>query len=150
MMFVWYINTDDTNKINKTPVEVLSENESTIYEDTSILTPVLRVKHYDKSYNYVKITQYNRYYFVTDVIYSRGYYLVRCKCDVLYTYRTEINNLNLTAYRTEVQSNNMLADNALPLEIRKKNIIKPFGQGIPYNNNGRNYVVGVKSKYIGG
>lgn len=60
-------------------------------DDTELVNPVLKLSEFDENIvNYVYIPSLHRYYFVTDVTYSKGYYFVKLHVDVLMSFKDSI------------------------------------------------------------
>ena len=69
-------------------------------DDTELVNPVMKLSSFDASQvNYVYIPSLNRYYYVSGVSYSKGYYYVNLHVDVLMSFKNSI----LTFYYFEIQ-----------------------------------------------
>ena len=86
-----YVNKSDHNIINKN-IELISELNCTFKNDIDILKPRLIIKNY-VSGNYCFISDFNRFYYITDIILLKGdVYQLNCTVDVLKTYANELEN----------------------------------------------------------
>lgn len=86
-----YVNKSDHNIINKN-IELISELSCTFKNDIDILKPRLIIKNY-VSGNYCYISDFNRFYYITDIILLKGdVYQLNCTVDVLKTYANELEN----------------------------------------------------------
>jgi hypothetical protein len=140
-MFEFYRNNSDKRVINKDLTLLASDDTTTIFGDNSILSPMLRCKDYHGA-NYLKIAQFDRYYFITNVVWSKGYYYISCDVDVLYTYRDAINNMSVCVTRSESENNTLITDTCLPISKNKEVTIKKFGNNV-ISNKTEKYVIGV-------
>lgn len=68
------------------------------------------------SANYARITEFNRYYFITDITSIRNnLWEISMTCDVLMSYKTEILNLPAFIMRNQFKYNELLEDKRYPL-----------------------------------
>lgn len=139
-MFKWYDCNDDKFKLDKSPVLVGTDDTTVIFGDCSILSPTLKTKSY--SGNYVYIEQFRRYYYITDVIWSHGYYYIKCEVDALYSNRSGINNLDVLVSRSETFRNTELIDNMIPVNSQRQTIGTSYGKDI-ISNTETTYIIGV-------
>lgn len=88
----FYSISDDRNKINKTLGNPTAKT-ITFLDSVDLLHPIIRLSAFPAEKNYCYIPALNRYYFIDSVeIIRNGLYTVRLSIDVLYTYKTEIEN----------------------------------------------------------
>lgn len=89
----FYYTADQRNVIYKTLTSQLTTTAE-LYENTDIFNPGLLLawnNNYATTYNYFYIQEFNRYYFLDDVVAEPGGAArVKGSIDVLYTYRTSI------------------------------------------------------------
>lgn len=88
-----YHNDSDKRTVSKTLTNEGSLAGATIIDDTSILSPRLKVRDNGiimVQYNYCYIADFKRYYYITDITVSNGYIYIDCKVDVLMSYAAEI------------------------------------------------------------
>lgn len=97
MQIVLYKNPSENNTIGKRLTTVQTVSNAIIKGNMSIETPViiLQFKNGVKTnFNYVHIPEFNRYYFVNDIIdLTGGRIEVHCKVDVLESFKTTIKEL---------------------------------------------------------
>ena len=129
-----------------------------LYDDTSLLKPTLLMSwsnHYTSTFNYVYIEQFNRYYFIDDVIAQPGgAALLKCSIDVLYTYKNSILNSNIIltrTYSTEKHQPTYVKDNQFPLETNRKTEVYEFEGSTPFTTGnptagGRYYVLNIMGR----
>lgn len=108
-----YHNDSDKRTVNKTLTNEGALADAVIIDDTSILTPRLKVRDNGiimVQYNYCYIADFNRYYYITDITVSNGYILIDCKVDVLMSYANEIKACTGVIARQENLCNYYLDD----------------------------------------
>lgn len=89
-----------------------------VFKDpTSLINPVIEFATSSSMefVNYVYIQETNRYYWITDIIYNRGVYELRCHVDVLGTYRLSIGATSMYVTRSSQQFNGYIRDDMYPL-----------------------------------
>ncbi len=86
-----------------------------IKSSSSIINPVIQVKTDPTGYNYCYIAAFTRYYFINDIVFDNGIWLVYCSVDVLATYKTEIGNTDQYILRSSARKNTNIVDNLYPL-----------------------------------
>ena len=112
-------------------------------DDTEIVNPTLKLSDFDEDkVNYVYIPSLRRYYFVSGVTYSKGYYYVNLHVDVLMSFKDAIKKQTVIADRSASQYRQYIDDNILKTEQYRGEYIKPFGNQ-PFNLNTVNFVLGV-------
>ena len=95
-------------------------DEYTIYlkQPCSILTPeiVLDTGNYTNRplYNYVYLTDFGRWYFITDIISDGKLWIFKCKVDVLASFRTGIGDWSGYVLRSSHESDGHVSDGAYP------------------------------------
>ena len=66
-------------------------NSAHFIDDTEIVNPTMKLSDFDEDQcNYVYIPSLRRYYYVTGVTYSRGYYFISLHVDVLMSFKDSI------------------------------------------------------------
>ena len=117
-----YKNTAENNRVNKFDyLTQVGEIDGYLREETSIVNPVIILEYENVvDFNYVYISTFNRYYFVTEIKSVRtNLWRISLKCDVLMTYRDTILNYECFVARNETDYNEKIEDNYLPLEYDK-------------------------------
>jgi Tfp pilus assembly protein PilO len=99
MTITFYNNKSENSRIDKTSYleEVLSI-EGTLRDSCSVTNPVIQVQHVDfLNANYAYIPEFNRYYFITDIVSVRTYlWEIHMHVDVLMSFGEQLRQL--TAY----------------------------------------------------
>lgn len=96
MIIDLYVTGSEKNAIYKT-LQSNVELQGTLKEECSIINPVFVIEHANpSSYNYCYIPEFNRYYYITDIVSVRtNLWRVSCTVDVLMSYQTQILNLDV-------------------------------------------------------
>lgn len=118
-----YKNSAENNRIDKTEY-LTSVGEITGYlrNETNIINPSIVIE-YDKviDFNYVYVSTFNRYYFVTNITSVRtNLWRIDMSCDTLMTYKETILNYECYVSRNENDYNDKIEDKYLPLEYEKE------------------------------
>ena len=70
-------------------------------DDTEIVNPILKLSAFDEDMcNYVYIPSLRRYYYITGVTYSKGYYFVNLHVDVLMSFKESIKKQKVLVNRS--------------------------------------------------
>ena len=118
-----YKNTAENNRIDKTEY-LTSVGEITGYlrNETNIINPSIVIEYTGViDFNYVYISTFNRYYFVTNITSVRtNLWRLDMSCDTLMTYKETILNYECYVSRNENDYNEDIEDKYLPLEYEKE------------------------------
>lgn len=138
MIIRLYKNTSDSNVVSKTISQVY-ECEGTLKEATSITEPVITLSGINSiitEFNYVYIPEFNRYYYVTDMVsIKNNLWAVSCKVDVLMSYKDIIYKQTAVVDRQEYNYNTMLSDNRLRVQANPYLITRKFPKGFTGDYN---------------
>lgn len=149
MKFVFYA---FAKRINSTKIPGNGhEVEGNIFEPCEILAPVLIISpnNYNISYNYVKIPEFERYYFIKSWEFSGGRYYATCAVDVLASHKTQIGETTQYILRSASEFNEYVIDTKYP------QLASPVRKYIPLSTpfktfNSGNIVVGIVGGESGG
>jgi hypothetical protein len=86
----FYVNHSDKLKVEKNLSQVITDKTITIIEPVDIFNPVIKLSKEigSLSFNYLYISDFNRYYFVTEPpTWREGFYEVKLHCDVLMSFK---------------------------------------------------------------
>lgn len=112
-------------------------------DDTELVNPVMKLSAFDESnVNYVYIPSLRRYYYVTDVTYSKGYYLISLHVDVLMSFKESIKTQTVVADRSSTQWRQYIDDSILKTEQYKGEYIRNFSNQ-PFSLSTVTYILGV-------
>ena len=122
---------------NNRVVKVLTDEKQLSGElrnQTSVLNPIIRIESSDNisGYNYCYISEFGRYYYITDIVSVRtNCWVVSLRCDVLMSYKDEIQSMNVILNNTQETglSNYMASPNWVNL-VKTKTDIKVFPSGL--------------------
>lgn len=126
-----------TNSENNRVVKTLTDEKQLSGElrnQTSVLNPSIRIESADNisTYNYAHISEFGRYYYITDIVSVRtNCWVVSLRCDVLMSYKDEIQGLNVILDNTQETglSNYLSSPNWVSL-VKTKTDIKAFPSGL--------------------
>lgn len=110
-----YKTKDSNNKISKSLTDELTFT-GFLRQECSILNPTIEIETdlNISDFNYVKIVDFNRYYFITDItVVNNKLWKVSLRCDVLMSYASDILDLNVNVVRNSSSFNLMIDDNQL-------------------------------------
>ena len=80
------------------------------------MNPVVQLKHSDPTaFNYAYIADFKRYYFINDIRYDSGLWILSLNVDVLATYKTTIGSTSGYITRSASAGNGYIPDRAWPL-----------------------------------
>lgn len=137
MFIKLYNNTSESNRIDKTLTNETEFTGCRLKEATSIMTPeVLLETENPASFNYMYIYQFNRYYFITDMVSVRnGLWLIKGAVDVLESFKSDIKNLHVILSDSENNgASDYLNGEQWKSKVKAKTDIINFSSGL--NNNG--------------
>jgi hypothetical protein len=123
MIITLYVNKDDNRKLNKILTSDYTISNVSVYSECSIVKPILKLRFFTEitNYNYVYIPDFNRYYFISDIVLSKGETaFLYLKCDVLMSNRNDILNTRQTIIRynditNDYVRNTVVTDTLLPV-----------------------------------
>lgn len=142
MKFVFYA---FAKRINSTKIPGNGhEVEGNIFEPCEILAPVLIISpnNYNINYNYVKIPEFERYYFIKSWEFSGGRYYATCAVDVLASHKTQIGETTQYVLRSASEFNEYVIDTKYPQLARP--VRKYIALSTPFKKfNSGNIVVGI-------
>lgn len=112
-------------------------------DDTELVNPVMKLSDFDEAQvNYVHIPSLRRYYYVTGVTYSKGYYYVHLHVDVLMSFKESIKKQVVVADRSSTQWRQYIDDNLLKTEQYKGEYIRDFSNQ-PFSLSTTTFILGV-------
>lgn len=137
MTITLYHNDSDKRTVSKTLTNAGALQGAVIIDDTSILSPRLKVRDNGiimVQYNYCYIADFKRYYYITDITISNGYILIDCKVDVLMSYANEIRACSAVIKRQESLCNYYLDDDMYKAYEYSRIQTKEFPNGFTQNS----------------
>lgn len=126
---------DPVNRIDKT-ITNKTVISGTLKHESDIRNPVIKINHEDKTFNYVYIPGFNRYYYVDEIRSIRtGLLEVSLRTDVLMTFASQIIDTDLMIDRTgELSEANLyIDDDSQVVENRIVTKVYEFANGFEQN-----------------
>ena len=114
-----YQNTAEAERVDKTDYLTLIDTlQGTLRAECSIIKPSIMIATYNlPNFNYVYVPIFGRYYFVDNITAIRaGVWQINMSVDSLMSYATGILTLTGIVERNELDYNDLVRDNALPVE----------------------------------
>ena len=123
----------ENNRVVKTLTDE-KQLSGELRNQTSVLNPSIRIESADNisAYNYAYISEFGRYYYITDIVSVRtNCWIISLRCDVLMSYKDEIQGLNVILNNTQETglSNYLASPNWVNL-VKTKTDIKVFPSGL--------------------
>lgn len=147
MQISFYQNTSENYRINKTLIGKYTES-CTLKDGCSVENPVVLIANANNmtDCNYMYIPDFNRYYFITDIVSVRdGLWEISAHVDVLMTYANEIKACSATFKRQENLFNLYLDDPEFHTYNNAQIVTKVFSGGSGLNKSMK-YVLAVAGK----
>ena len=135
MNITFYNQLNDNRVLTKNLGAPIHTAECTPFGECSLHSPVITVRQFTGygNINYCYIDEYNRYYYITDIIAKSGGILeIRCKVDVLKTYDNVIRQCSAVCTANENVGATYITDTRYPLQCRKSTTVYEF-EGEPFN-----------------
>lgn len=135
----------EKNKVNKSQYLTMPYTiEGTLRAESSVIDPVIMIKKDNPTvsmYNYVYISNFKRYYFITNITSIRtDLWEISMHVDVLYTWASYIRTNQAVIDKSQNNNfNNYLDDNSLVFDSHVYNEIKTFASG--FNEQGTNILI---------
>lgn len=131
-----YVNSSEKNQIGKLLSSELILSGS-LRDTSSIINPIILIQADNISnYNYVYIAEFNRYYFMQNIISIRtGLWQIELSVDVLESFKNEIKKLSVILKNTEVTGlTKYISGGVWQTNVKETTTIKSFPSGL--NNEG--------------
>ena len=137
MLVTLYNNSSDRRVLDKNITEVATL-DCKIKGECSILNPTLIISIDSVQYNYVYIHDFNRYYYIDDIVtLNSSLKELTCSIDVRRTYMNEIRDTSAIIARNERYFNQYIPDNMIGADSRIEVTAKKYP-----------YPLGVQSMYL--
>ena len=127
-----YNNLSDKIVVDKNITQQGSDVTGTLREDCSIIDPVIKMSAigtYLLESNYAYITEFGRYYYITNIVCVGDLFEVHMHVDVLMSFRGDIRTNNAVISRQERNYNLYLQDGVFKTYSQPHYEIKQFGTG---------------------
>lgn len=133
MTIKFYNNLSDKIVVDKNITQIGQDMSGTLRENCSIIDPVIKVEGIVGSNittcNYAYITEFARYYYITNIVCVGKLFEVHMHVDVLMSYRGDIRTNSAVISRQEKQYNLYLQDGVFKTYSQPHYEIKQFGTG---------------------
>ena len=103
-------------KVNSTDVPVMSTGTNfncLMKTPSSLITPVIEIEYNPDNlpkYNYAYIESFERYYFINNIVFERGVWILSLSVDLLASYKEDIFNSRQYVIRSASRKNEFLID----------------------------------------
>lgn len=126
-----------TNSTKRPTLSYGVDFSCTFIDNTSIMSPVIRIKAPANvsmySYNYAYINMFERYYYISDIVYGLGTWTISMRIDVLASYKTQIGSSSHYIERAAYEHNPFVIDSLYPIQTNQSlTIVKPDKVGDYY------------------
>ena len=113
-------------------------------DETSLMNPTFKLdlpaNPIGKNYCYV--SDFNRYYFITDIRTFRGFWYIDCTCDVLASFKTEIGPQTHYVLRSASSYDEEISDSLYPCKVVQTSDYNLSGSVMSWSSN-HCYVLGI-------
>lgn len=136
MEVILYKNSSENNVIGKSLAQIKSV-EANLKNDVSIINPTL-VLNYTANIlnsNYCFIPKFNRYYFIDEIVPITGdRSIIRCKVDVLESFKNDIKSLTAIINKQETIADKFIDDGSWIVE--NKDFLQSYNFSNGFNDSG--------------
>lgn len=108
-------------------------------------TLVMRISN-PTNYNYCRVSEFNRYYFISDWVYEAPNWVAHCTPDVLASWKNEIGGTSLYILRASGDSNGDITDTLYPTTANIEKISSTSDTPFKTSLSEGTYVVGIIGK----
>lgn len=100
----------------KRPTGTGTAYDCTLIDETSLMNPVfkLSIAQNPIGKNYAFVSDFNRYYFITDITSKQNFWYISCTCDVLASFKTELGSQSHYILRSDSEYDGNITDNVYP------------------------------------
>lgn len=146
MDIVLYNNNSENNKVGKDLTEAYTLTGA-LRDITNIINPIITIESDPRDYNYLYISDFNRYYFITKIESIRtGLWRIYASIDVLESFKTEIKNLTAIIDKQKIVGNQYKDDGTIVMENRMFDTIYNFANG--FNDSGELILITAGANYV--
>lgn len=128
-----FVNNSEKNKLDKSLSNELKFNGK-LREESSVVNPSIMIQATNpSSYNYAYIPEFNRYYFITDMVSIRtGIWEISMHVDVLMSFKDSIKGTSIILSDTETTGQtNYMSGEQWATEVKNTTTIKMFPHSLP-------------------
>lgn len=128
-----YTNSSDRNHLDKVITQQGSDISGTLKDACSIVDPVIAIESITgfnlSSCNYAYISEFGRYYYITNIVCTGKLYELHMHCDVLMSFKSQIRGNSAVIARNESTYNLYLTDGVFKTYANPHYQIKKFPSG---------------------
>ena len=130
----------------KRPSSGGTDYSCTLIDNTSLMNPTFKLSIASNPIgkNYVYVPDFNRYYFINDIVSYQNFWHISCTCDVLASFKTEIGSQSHYILRSASEHDEYISDNFYGCKIKRTSTLLPQS-GVLWWNSGHTYIVGIVS-----
>lgn len=134
MIIDLYVNTSERQAINKTLQNVLSLS-GTLRNESSVTNPKFIIEHRNPTaFNYCYIPEFNRYYFITDIVSVRtNLWRIECSVDVLMSFQQQILDLDVVVSDATSDDERYMSGDVWQANVKTKTDVINFPSGLLEN-----------------
>lgn len=130
MTITTYSNASEEHVLDKSITKINDNVSVVLKDDTNVLSPTLITsQNISHTFNYIYISDFNRYYYVRNITYSQQRFYIECAVDVLMSFNADIKSLELIANRSSSRFNVYQPDNSIPFLQKSIIATQKFPQG---------------------
>lgn len=147
-MNVYLTTTDKKHNSTEIPTFTGTALNCILKEGSSVINPTLIFERANigHRYNYVYIPDFDRYYFVDDIVYQNARIIYYCSVDVLASYKATIGAYSGYVLRSAYTYNEYVIDQYYPVTTRLRQYSQDLGRPWLEYNSGGFWVLGIVNK----
>lgn len=113
-------------------------------DDTSLMNPTFKLSIASNPIgkNYAYVSDFNRYYFITDIRTYQNFWYISCTCDVLASFKTEIGSGSHYVLRAASAYDEYISDSFYGAKVKEEAVKLPQS-GVLYWGTDHSYVLGI-------
>ena len=128
----------------KQPLSGGTDYSCTMIDDTSLMNPTFKLSIASNPIgkNYCYVSDFDRYYFITDIRTYQNFWYISCRCDVLASFKTEIGNQSHYVLRSASDYDEYISDGMYGCKVARTAVNLPSSGPLWWGTN-HSYVVGI-------
>lgn len=140
---------NSTKQPTAAQLNAASSYDVTLLDDTSLLSPTFKLSGGNPiGNNYAYVAEWGRYYFIDDISSYQNFWYIRCRCDVLATFKTPILSGSHYVLRSTSQHDEYILDTAYISKVKESGTFVSITDPFAYTN-GHSYVWCIAGDVIG-
>lgn len=128
----------------KQPIGSGTDYSCTMIDDTSLMNPTFKLSIASNPIgnNYCYVSDFGRYYFITDIRTYQNFWYISCRCDVLASFKTEIGSQSHYILRSASDHDEYISDGFYGCKVSRTATCLPSSGPLYWSTN-HSYVVGI-------